>query len=360
MAEDQATTYACRSCGADLAFDPASGALKCGHCSVETDVALAGAPLEELDFEEFLKKAEQAEARETRLTVKCKSCGAETTLEDNSTAGRCAFCGSNIVAKTQSTQTIKPRWLLPFKVRRQQSLRNFKSWLNRLWFAPTKLRRMARAEGLTGVYVPYWTYDCRATTHYTGQRGEHYWDHRTVYRTENGRRVSRRERVRRTRWYNTSGVVGSHFDDVLVLGSRSLPRRQADALEPWDLRNLVPYTEDCLAGFRAESYTLGLSDGFTEAQKKMIPQIRKTVERDIGGDQQRIGGLKTHYGDIKFKHLLLPLWITAFKFQGKVYRVVVNGRTGEVQGERPWSWVKIALAATAVVSVIAGIVYLAS
>ena len=40
----------------------------------------------------------------------------------------------------------------------------------------------------------------------------------------------------------------------------------------------------------------------------------------------------------------LPVWMAAYKYRGKTYRFVVNGQTGRVQGERPYSAWKIAAA----------------
>ncbi|HEB11175.1 MAG TPA: hypothetical protein ENI06_08190 [Spirochaetales bacterium] len=88
----------------------------------------------------------------------------------------------------------------------------------------------------------------------------------------------------------------------------------------------------------------------------MDPLIRMAVERDIGGDEQIINTMNVTYRDITFKHLLLPIWISAFKFKDKVYRFLVNARTGEVQGERPWSWLKILLAALATAAVIGTVI----
>ena len=105
-----------------------------------------------------------------------------------------------------------------------------------------------------------------------------------------------------------------------------------------------------------QSYTVGLEEGFKEAQKKMEPAIRNGVRRDIGGDEQRIHSLEVRYHDITFRHLLLPVWLLAYRYHEKSYRVVVNATTGEVQGERPWSWVKITLAALAAAVLIATVV----
>lgn len=65
--------------------------------------------------------------------------------------------------------------------------------------------------------------------------------------------------------------------------------------------------------------------------------------------------MNTNYKDIKFKHLLLPVFVSAYKFNGKLYQFLVNGRTGEIQGQRPYSWIKITLTVIGISSVIAAI-----
>ena len=89
---------------------------------------------------------------------------------------------------------------------------------------------------------------------------------------------------------------------------------------------------------------MGLRQGFQEAQKVMEPRIAQTIRSDIGGDVQRISSANSSYDKITFKHILLPVWICAYRYKEKVYRFLINARTGEVQGERPWSAIKIALA----------------
>jgi hypothetical protein len=108
------------------------------------------------------------------------------------------------------------------------------------------------------------------------------------------------------------------------------------------LPNLVPYADEYLSGFRAESYQVSLPEGFEAAKEVMAPVIEATIRRDIGGDEQQIHSKQTQYRRITFKHILLPVWLTAYRFREKVFRILINARTGEVQGERPYSAWKIA------------------
>jgi len=154
--------------------------------------------------------------------------------------------------------------------------------------------------------------------------------------------VTRTRQVRHTRWTPVSGTVRNSFDDILVLASKSLPRRYVDSLDPWDLDSLVPYADEYLSGFRAESYQVSLAEGFEDAKGVMAAAIRESIRGDIGGDEQRIKSADTRYGKITFKHILLPVWMSAYRFRDRVFRILINARTGEVQGERPYSPWKIA------------------
>ena len=172
--------------------------------------------------------------------------------------------------------------------------------------------------------------------------------------------MQRSRQVQRTNWYPCSGEVSRHFDGVLVAASRAIAEAKLDALEPWDLDAMRPYEPAYLAGFKAQRYQLELPGGFEKAKGEMQTTIAQDVRRNIGGDEQRIDSLETQYANVMFRHLLLPVWIGAYRFQNKVYQVAVNARTGEVQGERPYSAAKIALLVAAVLLLVALIVVLKS
>jgi hypothetical protein len=244
---------------------------------------------------------------------------------------------------------------LPFSLGEEQARKAMSDWLGRLWFAPNGLQDYARkGRKMQGIYVPYWTFDADTKSQYRGERGTVYYETRTV--TRNGKR--QQIQVAKVRWRAVSGRVARFFDDVLVLASTALPKRYTDALEPWDLSALVPYAPEYLAGFRAEGYSVDLEQGFAQARDKMDAIIARDVRFDIGGDRQRIHDIDTEVRDTTFKHILLPVWLAAYRFRGRTYRFVVNARTGRVQGERPWSAWKIAVAVVIGAAVAGGIGYL--
>jgi DNA-directed RNA polymerase subunit RPC12/RpoP len=336
--------FPCDTCGSDLRYDPAGGHLKCDHCGNVEQIGTVWTKarvIAELDLARGLASTlDTAEMEETRIS-QCPNCAAQVEFDANTQATECPFCATPVVADTGTQRHIKPRAVLPFALAEATARDAMKNWLGSLWFAPNGLQAYARkGRQMDGIYVPYWTYDAQSDTRYTGERGTVYYETQTVMR--DGKRTQ--VQVAKVRWRGVSGRVARFFDDVLVLGSRSLPKRFTDGLEPWDLAALEPYAPEYLAGFRAEGYTVTLEDGLTEARAKMDAMIERDIKFDIGGDRQRIHSMDVDLSAMTFKHILLPVWLAAYKYRGKSYRFVVNGRTGRVQGERPYSAIKITFA----------------
>lgn len=357
---DQSHRFPCDQCGADYRFDPASGTLTCDHCGHTEQIGAGpwkGAELSELDFDAAIaRNLPDTEIVETRVLT-CPNCAAQIEFDPDTHAAECPFCATPVVTDTGVHRQIKPRGLLPFALDERTAHKAMSDWLGRLWFAPNALKDYARkGRRMDGIYVPYWTYDADTKSQYRGERGTVYYETRTVMR--DGKRVQ--EQVQKVRWTPVSGRVARFFDDVLVLASRSLPKSYTDGLEPWDLAGLVPYQPSYLAGFRAEGYTVDLADGYAEARALMARVIERDVLFDIGGDRQRIHKVDADVADVTFKHILLPVWLAAYKFRGKTYRFVVNGRTGRVQGERPWSAIKILIAVTLGLLIATAIGYIAA
>ncbi|MEM9012036.1 MAG: primosomal protein N' (replication factor Y) - superfamily II helicase [Pseudomonadota bacterium] len=345
----EAHHFPCPSCGSDLRYLPSTRRLVCDHCgaeqAIEDDGPWSGAAIRELDFERALAdRLPEAEIEETRV-LQCVSCGAQVEFEPNVHAAECPFCATPVVSDTGTHRHIKPKGVLPFILQEGEAREKMTAWLGRLWFAPSGLRDYARAgRAMQGIYVPYWTFDADTTTDYAGKRGTVYYVKQRVRVMVDGKAKSQIRSVPKIRWRAVRGRVSRFFDDVLVLASTSLPKAYTDALAPWDLSALEPYRPEYLAGFRAEGYTVELEQGYDEARMIMNKMIVRDVKFDIGGDRQQIDQLSTEVRNITFKHVLLPVWLAAYRYRGKSYRFVVNARTGTVQGERPYSAWKIAVA----------------
>lgn len=359
--------YPCEQCGAELRFAPGQSVLKCDHCGHEQQIMAQGEagpwakktkPFAEHDLNRGLKDDLPDAAGEEVRSTHCPNCAAIVEFQGANHATECPFCATPLVVDTGSHRRIKPQALIPFTLDEPTARKALISWLGSLWFAPNRLLQFTRAgRAMNGVYVPYWTFDADTHSRYSGAKGVHYYESRTVTVNVNGRSEQRQEQVQKTRWYPASGTVARRFDDVLVIAATSLPTLLGDGLEPWDLSDLKSYSPDYLAGMQAEGYTVALINGHATGKKKMEAVIYDDVRHDIGGDVQRVDNIDSDYEDETFKHILLPVWMAAYKYGNRSFRFLVNGQTGEVQGERPWSAWKIAFAIIGGLILLGGAIY---
>jgi len=353
LAPEKIHRYPCTACGANLLYEPKDGFLSCPYCGHKEAIPTSAEQVAERSFEQYLQiRPEQMEQLAANaLDVQCQSCGATVTFTPPEVARQCDFCGVQIVAQAKSADPIlAPEGVLPFRITQPQANEGLRQWLQARWFAPNALKQFAQPDAISGVYLPFWTYDTNTMSYYTGERGEHYYTTQTYSETDaQGRQVTRTRQVQHTRWHPASGTVTRWFDDVLVAATTSLARNRLDALGPWDLAEIKPYDPAFLSGFKAQRYQVDLAQGFERVKQIAKGVIQGDVRQAIGGNEQRIHNVSTHYSGITFKHLLLPVYAGAYRFNQKIFQIVVNGRTGEIQGDRPYSFWKIAILVTSII-----------
>lgn len=354
-------TLKCSNCGAALHYAPGTASLQCSYCGTVNKIEVEAVEIAPVDYDTYIASAVTNQTGETAKVVKCNNCGASTTLLPNVTADACPFCASPLVISQARDITIpKPHYVLPFAVKQQDAYGNFRTWLGKLWFAPSDLVKKVNntsSQQLKGLYIPYWSFDTDTHTNYTGERGDYYYVTRTRTVTDsNGDSHTETYEERETRWHSVSGYVDCDFQDVLVSASPSLPEKLSEKLEPWHLQDLSAFDERFLSGFRSETYTIGAPEALTVAKQRMDGEIRGAICGDIGGDEQHISTYGTDYNNLGLKYILLPVWISAYKYNNKLYHVVVNACTGEVAGERPYSAMKIAMLVLGILAVIIAIV----
>ncbi|MGI5488018.1 hypothetical protein [Microtetraspora malaysiensis] len=351
-AESGPRSYACQSCGAGLEYAPGTGSMRCPYCGREHPIAPAGRPVREHDYAELARMPPRPRgiAGAAHLFA-CPGCGART--ESDTLSERCQFCGTPLVADAASTERIVPEAILPFGIDQAGARDALRKWTSSRWFAPSSLKKVSEAETFKGSYLPYWTYDARTVSDYTGRRGVYYWVTETYTVTENGSTRTETRQVRKTRWSHASGRVSRDFDDVLVPGTSRVASDRLDKLTPWLLDQAVPYQERYLAGFQTVRYDIEPEDGLEAAKRRMAPVIESDCRHDIGGDEQRVSSVATRYSDLTYKLVLLPVWFLGYVHGGKTWQVMVNASTGEVIGQRPYSAARIIAAVLAGVAVVA-------
>lgn len=349
----QPSFYPCGGCGARVEYAPGTAVLRCPYCGFEQQVAASGREVQEHAYTERFASGKPVASIAAHVLV-CQKCGAQT--ESDALSLRCQFCATPMVVDATLGQQIAPEAVMPFTVDRAGVRTALRKWVSSRWFAPSQLKKVTEAETISGTYVPHWTFDTRTVSEYTGQRGEHYYVTETYTETVNGQSQTRTRQVRKTRWYPAAGEVRRTFDDVLVPATERLTAAQLDKLGPWTLSQAVAYQPEYLAGYQALRYEVEPEQGLDRAKAKMAPAIHEDCRRDIGGNEQRVHRVDTSYLDITFKLMLLPIWIATYLYGGRSWQVMVNARSGEVIGQRPYSAMKIAAVVILVLAVVAGLI----
>ena len=346
----------CPACGGEMAFDPDLQTMHCSFCSHKAAVEIQTGAIMEYDF----KSAENTANLNwgaIKKVIHCNNCGADSVLDESSASAECAFCGSSQIINQDSSAGIAPESLVPFKISKNAAIDNFSKWIKKRFFAPGALKSNYRKEGISGVYIPYWSFDANSDSNYRAEAGTYYHETENYTVEKDGKTETRQRQVRQTRWRNVHGNFSKQFDDVLVNASRQVDHKLIKNLEPFNLNELVQYQPDFLAGFLAERYSIGLKEGWENAQQGLERQLHDDVKKFINADEVRGLSVNTVYNDVKYKHLLLPVWISTYLFNNKVYKFMVNGQTGKVHGESPVSFWKVA-GLIAVIVIVFGVIIL--
>lgn len=341
------TDRRCPSCGGTMNFSPETGGLVCPFCGRKEQIE-AGEGSGELDFF-AAESTENCDWGSAKKFVICESCGAELVYDELNISSKCPYCDSNLVMQESSEDTMAPGGVCPFTVTKEQAGSRFLSWLKGKLFCPSKVKKQAKAREMQGVYLPYWTFDCDTDSEY---RADYSKSHT---RTVNGKTETY------TTWHNTSGYYSRSFDDEETVASDRYDASLLAGIGKFDTQNNVEYKPEYVAGFAAERYSIGLKDAW-ERVKAVISRllrsdVRKKVKHEESADSVNVTALNTTFSNITYKYLLLPVWISSFKYNDKVYSFMVNGRTGKVAGKYPISPWRV-LAAVGIVLAIVIVGYL--
>ncbi|MDR2634904.1 MAG: hypothetical protein LBC13_02870 [Clostridiales bacterium] len=334
----------CETCGADLVFDPVKGVLECPYCRNNVQIAA------ETAFDRDYFAYENFGGTESfGIDFKCPNCNADVVFEKES-AGPCPFCGATCVLDKSALPGIKPDSLLPFAVDKTGAADSGKKWIKKKWFAPSAAKKAFTVDNINGVYAPCFSFTADTFSSYEGRLGEHY----TVV-VGSGKN---RHTETRTRWFKVSGVYSALLRDIVIESSSHLDQKQMDKIGPFDVPNAVSFKKEFLAGFSAERHNETIKECFGAARQKMSDVIRKDILKKYRYDVIDYLNVNTTYKTVRFRHILMPLWVCAYKFKQKVYNFFVNGRTGKSAGKYPLSPARVASAVIVGLAVVMGILYL--
>ena len=283
--------------------------------------------------------------------MQCKGCGAKVEVSSDCTATECPYCGAKYVLAEKQEEAIVPDGVVPFKVDKHKVKETFTKWINKRWLAPGKLKQLYESDKIQGIYLPYWTFDADVVCDYSAEGGKH---RKVEVKQEDGSTVTKTE----TDWYNTHGRVKEFFDDVQVKGSKNMKASLLRGIEPYDTKKqLASYSPEYLSGYGAECYTVPLEDAHSEANGIMETELRDLARKDVRKHYDEVRNIRIapDYREETYKHILIPIYATAFTYGNKNYTVLINGQTGKIKGDYPKSPVKIGI----IVAIVAAIVAIA-
>ena len=287
---------------------------------------------------------------------RCSACGSGLEVPATLRATTCAFCDSALVdAAADATEPVDR--VVPFSIDQRQAGERLGAFLAGRWFAPESLRRASAPDELNGVLIPFHVFDAVARTRFSARIGVYWYRTETYVVVVNGRTQARTRQVQETEWFPLEGTHVRQWFDHLVSASRGLPEAHANALEPFDLGEALPYAPSLLAGQVAERATVPKGEAATTARSELAQLEQRVIaSTHLPGDTH--SGLSSEtLSELDAPRLvLLPVWIAVVQGPKGPIRLLVNGQTGEVVCDAiPTSWWKVGLV-VALVLLVLGIV----
>ncbi len=345
--DDSPKSYKCPNCGATTRFDIAAGGIACESCgyTAPAQAQKVGMAAGEYEFTlETLAQAQQGWGT-SHKQLHCKGCGADLDIPEGALTTTCPFCASNEVnIRTAPSDHLRPRFLIPFKVLPKDTRTRAMEWLGKGWFHPKELSVNAILDRFSGIYLSFWTFTADIASLWKAEVGHE----RTETYYDSASKTHKTRIVIDWRWEN--GRVGINVSDLLIPGNQHVSQLIVQRLYPFKLSDLVEYTPDFLAGWQALVYDVTLPDAWEQGKAVMRERAKKACYADIASAHIRNFSMTADFADESWRYVLLPIYLAAYKFEDKVFQVMVNGQTGMVAGQKPVAWWKIWVAIAALLS----------
>jgi DNA-directed RNA polymerase subunit RPC12/RpoP len=315
----KAESFNCLKCGGRMRFDIEKGDLVCPYCGfIQVTEKKPAVHTAEKPIDYVLPTTRAHRWAETQQRLSCENCGALTLLPPGQQTDRCPYCGSNhLVLSSERAELVDPNAIILMKITEREALGLARKWLIQGMFTPDDLVAQISRMKLCPAYYPFWTFDGTLEVNWNCEVNE--------------------GSSKAPRWVPRSGSEFELFDDVLVPGLRSMSTEELAGIEPYNLKEVVEFSPQFLAGWSALSYDLPLSDATLNAREKVITRLRRSLPSKVepGREKRNLTSGGGKWSGLTFKYLLLPLWVGAYHYKGVEYRLLVNGQTGKVGGKKP-------------------------
>ena len=319
--------FKCPNCGGSMEFDPSLQQLKCPYC----DTVISIDEYQKLNQEPDIPPAPPEESRtwddeETkhlRLYV-CNSCGGEIVAHESLGASSCPFCGNPVVMKGQFTGDLKPDYVIPFKLNKDQAKQKYMQHLQGKPFLPDIFRDENHIDEIKGIYVPFWLVDADvdADIQYAATTTRSWSDARYRY-TETKHYVLDRE-----------GSVS--FSNVPKDASKEIDDAMMESIEPFDMSEAVSFQTAYLAGYFANRY----DEQINESMERIRQRVKTSTESIFRDSTSGFGAVvvqssRVNLNNTSYRYVLYPVWLLNTTWNDQHFHFAMNGQTGKFVGNLP-------------------------
>ena len=330
-----------------MEFDPESQTLKCPSCGASQEIENIEENIREHSVTQEARQTIRAQEK-TSHTMVCQGCGAKVEVDALSTAVECPYCGSKYVLADKQEDALVPDGVIPFQFDKEMAGQKFTSWVRGRFWAPGELKHLYQRDRLQGIYLPYWTFDAQAEADYQARGGQ---VHHESYQDSNGKTRTRTY----VTWHPVSGHISYRFDDLLVPASNRLDTELLEGMDSFNTEELASYAPEYLSGYGAECFSVSLDSAYHQAIQEMRDRLTAMAESEVLSYYDRVEGTRIYpvFSGSTYKHVLVPVYATAYQYRDELYHVLINGQTGMIKGEYPKSVFKIALCVLLIILLLA-------
>lgn len=345
----------CPNCGGYMQFSPKDGKIKCDFCDsvFEAETLEQYAQITEEQHKDRFKWDFSENNSDEATVYTCPACGGEIITDDDKAASRCPYCDSPVVMTSRVSGVYRPEFIIPFSVTKEQAMQAYKDFCRKQPLLPKMFKQQARVEKITGIYAPFWIFDCdcNASAQYKTTKTRMWSDSNYNYTETSHFLVYRRGDLR--------------FRAIPVDGSSKLENEYSESIEPYDISKAVPFNSAYLMGFIADKYDQSADFAAKRANERIKNSADYALRNTVIGYSSIVSeNFGVDLYNAKSHYAMLPVWLLTTRYKDRVYSFAMNGQTGKFVGTLPPSIPKalgifaaVTTGLTAVLSIIGSLIF---
>ncbi len=324
-----ANEYKCSSCGGALEFDSKTQKLICPYCGAVHDAAAYDAAAGGATAQQQAGGASSWNMQSDNwnvgedglLTYVCENCGGEVVGDDTLASTSCPYCDSPIVRASQFSGSLRPDFIIPFKLDKKEAKAKLSRFVSGKKLVPKVFKDQKHIDEIKGVYVPFWVFDADVYGEVT---------YNATREQNNGAQIE-------VGHFDVFRSGNMSFRNIPIDASTKMEDDLMDSIEPFNTNEAVPFTPAYLAGYMADKYDVSPQEGFVRADERIKKSVEEAMRNTVKGFNTATpvaSNISMMQGQAKYA--LYPVWILNTTWQGKHYRFAMNGQTGKFVGDLPY------------------------